>query len=192
MWAVAILAIIALLIDLALHIASFVCVDPLDYMQPEWAWIVGFWAMFLLVIGLANFVESRRQKQAKLEGRVLPTEDPLWFKPVVWILTAYMFFSVFVVGFMRIRQGDPIRQADGTFAIDPGHGHPIVPISEADYHRTRRLGARAGTGFMLGVYIAIVADLIFALTGQKRFRPPDGVVRSFSFVLIRRRRFGDD
>lgn len=192
MWAVAILAIIALLGDLAIHIASFVSVDPLDYMQPEWAWIVGFWAMLLLVIGLANLVDSRRRKQAKLEGRVLPTEDPLWFKPVVWILTAYMLFSFLVVGMMRIRQGDPIRQADGTFAVDPGHGHPIVPIAGAEYHRIRRLGVRAGSGFMLGFYIAIVFDLIFTLTGQKRFKPPDGAVRSFSFVLIRRRRFGDD
>jgi hypothetical protein len=192
MRAVAILAVVALLIDLAIHIASFVCVDPLDYMQPEWAWIAGFWAMFLLVIGLANFVDSRRQKQAKLEGRVLPTEDPLWFKPVIWILTAYMFFSVFVVELIRIRHGDPIRQADGTFAIDPGHGHPIEPISEAEYHRIRRLGVRAGTGFMLGFYVAIAFDLIFTLTGQKRFKPPDGALRSFSLVLIRRRSFGDD
>jgi hypothetical protein len=192
MWAVAILAVIALLIDLAIHIASFVCVDPLDYTQPEWAWIVGFWAMFLLVVGLANFVDSRRQKQAKLEGRALPTENPLWFKPVIWILSAYILYSVLVVGMMCIRHGEPIRKADGTFAVDPGHGHPVEPISEAEYHRIRRLGVRAGTGFMLGFYVAIVCDLIFTLTGQKRFKPPDGGMRSFSLVLVRRRRLGGD
>ena len=93
---------------------------------------------------------------------------------------------------MRIRQGDPIRQADGTFAVDPGHGHPIAPISEAEYHRIRRLGVRSGTGFMLGFYIAIAADLIFTLTGQKHFKSPEGNVRSFSIVFIRRRRFGGD
>jgi hypothetical protein len=43
------------------------------------------------------------------------------------------------------------------------------------------------SGFFLGFYVAIASDLLFTLTGQKRFKPPAGTVRSFSFLLIRRR-----
>src|SRR5262245_36437927 len=171
MWAAAILAVVALLVDLAIHIASFVCVDPRDWVQPEWAALVGFYAMFGTVILLANVVDSRREKLAKLQGRELPSEPPLWFKPVTWFIVAYMLFNVIVVGFSVIRRGDPMSQGGGTYALDPGHGHPLVPISEAEYHRIRRLGVRAGSGFFLGFYIAIASDLIFTLSGQKRFKP---------------------
>lgn len=191
MWAFAVLATIALLADLGIHIASFVCVDPRDWIHPEWAATVGFYAMFGAVVLLSNIVEARRERRAKLEGRLLPSEPPLWFKPISWIIIAYMLLSVFV-GFSAIRRGDVIRQRDGTFVADPGHGHPVVPISEAEYHRVRRLGVRAGSGFFLGAYLMVVCDAVFTLSGQKRFKSPDQATRSFSLVLIRCRRFGGD
>ena len=189
---VAILAVIALILDLAIHISSFVAVDPREYMQPYWVWPVGFYAMFGTVVLLANIVDSSREKHAKCEGRALPTEPPLWFKPVIWIVIAYMLFNFFVVGSSVIRRGDPVSQGGGTYALDPGHGRPPVPISEAEYHRIRRLGVRAGSGFFLGFYVAIASDLIFTLTGQKRFKAPDQTMRGFSFTVIRWRRFGGD
>jgi len=131
MWAVAVLAIIAFFADLAIHLASFVCVDPRDRVRPEWAAIAAFYAMFGVVVLLANIINARREKRAKLERRVLASEPPLWFKPVRWVIVAYMLFNVFVVGFSVVRRGEVIRQSDGTFVADPGHGRPVVPISEA-------------------------------------------------------------
>jgi hypothetical protein len=187
MWAVTILAIVGLVVYLAIHIASFVCVDPREWIQPEWVTTVGFYALFGLVLMLANITESRRTKSAQDKGRVLPTENPLWFKPVIWLLVGYMLFNVFVVGFGVIRRGDPVNQGGGNYAVDPGHGRPPVPISEAEYHEIRRLGVRAGSGFFLGFYVAIAFDLIFTLTGQKCLKPPDGSAGSFSlFVILRR------
>jgi hypothetical protein len=98
-----------------------------------------------------------------------------------------MLFNVFVVGFMNIRRGDPMQVGVGMYAIDPGHGRPVQPISADEYHTIRRRGVRAGSGFFLGFYVAIASDLIFALTGQKRFKPPQGSVRGISLVLIQRR-----
>jgi hypothetical protein len=192
MRAVAFLAIIGLIFNLALHIASFVCVDPTEHIHPAWAFNVGFYAFFGAVVLLGYLVQRRREKLAKLEGRVLPTENPLWFKPVTWIIIGYMLFNFFVFGLKADSRGDLIRKPDGTFAADPGHGNPVVPISEAEYHRLRRLGVRSGSGFFLGFYAMMVSDAILTLTGQKRFKQTDPAMRSFSLTLIRWRRFGGD
>jgi hypothetical protein len=190
MWAIAILAVVAFVVDLVIHIASFVCIDPRGWIQPEWLEVVIFYAMFAAVMVPAIIVESRREKRAQSEGRVLPTESPRWFKPVMWVLVGYILFNFVVGGFRGIRPGEPVRQPDGTYAVDPGHGHPVVPISEDEYHRIRRLRVRALSGVFLGFYAAIASDLVFTLTGQKRFKSSEQTVRGISLVLSRRRRFG--
>src|SRR5689334_8660180 len=119
MWAVTILAVVALITDLAIHIASFVAVDPREWIQPEWLGLVGLYAMFVTVVVLANVVDARRQRQAEQEGRLLPSEDPTWFKPVMWTMLAYLLFNFLVVGYQSIYPGDPVRLPDGTYATDP-------------------------------------------------------------------------
>jgi hypothetical protein len=185
MGAVAILAIIAFLADLALHVASFVCVDPAGWIHPQWVAIVLFFGLLAVVLVSANVVEARRQKRAKLERVVLPEENPLWFRPILWAFVAYAFFSVFMMLFVDGYKGDPIQLSPASYVVDSGHGRPPVPISADEYHRMRRLSVRRSTGFVLMFYFAVATDLLFTLAGKKRFKSAAQVGR-FSFVLIRR------
>jgi hypothetical protein len=188
MWAVAILAILAFLADLALHIASFVCVDPGEWIHPQWLGIVLFYALLGMVVVGANVVESRRQKSAKLDGLVPPEENPLWYKPILWVFVAYALFNFFMMVFVDARKGDPMQLGPRSYVADPGHGRAPVPISADEYHQLRRTSLRRGTGFFLMVYFAVAADLLFTLTGQKRFKSATliGRIGRFSFVVIRR------
>jgi hypothetical protein len=188
MWAVAILAIFAFAVDLALHVATFVCVDPGEWVQPQWVGIVLFWVPLGLVLIGANLVESRRQRRAKLDGVVLPEENPPWSKPVLWAFVAYALFNFFMAAFVDVRKGDPVRIGPGRYVADSGHGRAPLPISADEYHQLRRHSLRRGTGFLLMFYFGVATDLLFTLTGQKRFKTPavTAVVRRFSFVFVRR------
>jgi hypothetical protein len=184
MGVVAILAIIAFLLDLALDVASFVCVDPADWIQPQWLAYVLFYGLLGAVLLGANVVEARRQKRAKLEGVVLPEENPLWFKPILWAFVAYALLSVFMMLFVDRYKGAPIQLSPGSYVADSGHGRPPIPISAEEYHHMRRLSLRRSTGFVLMVYFAVAMDLLFTLAGKKRFKSAMQIGR-FSFVLIR-------
>ena len=185
MWAVAVLSIFAFVVDLALHVASFVCVDPGEWVRPRWLGIVLFCALSGMVLLGANVVESRRQRRANLDGVVLPDENPPWFKPILWAFVAYALFSFFMAAFVDARKGDPVQTGPASYVAEPGHGRPPVPISADEYHQLRRVSLRRGTGFFLMLYLAVATDLLFTLTGQKRFKPPTLSGR-FSFVFVRR------
>jgi hypothetical protein len=185
MCAVAILAILGFLVDLGLHIASFVCIDPGERIRPQWLGIVLFYVLLGMVVVGANVVESRRQKRARLEGVVPPEENPLWYKPILWAFVAYALFSFFMAAFVDTRKGDPVQIGPASYVADSGHGRAPVPISADEYHQLRRVSLRRGTGFFLMVYFAVAADLLFTMTGQKRLRSPT-MIRRLSFVFIRR------
>jgi hypothetical protein len=185
MWAVAILAFFAFLLTLALHIASFVCVDPVEWIRPQWVGMFLFYTMLVTVFLGAHLVDSRRQRRAKFDGVVLPEENPPWFKPILWAFVAYALFSFFMATFVDARRGDPVRMGPGRYVADSGHGRPPVPISANEYHQLRRRSLRRGTGFFLMVYVVVAMDLLFTLTGQKRFKTP-AMIGRFSFVFIRR------
>src|SRR4051812_17530493 len=120
MWTVAILAILAFLVDLALHIASFVCVDPGEWIHPQWLGTVLFCGLALAVVLGANFVDSRRQRRAKFDGVALPEENPLWYKPMLWAFVAYALFSFFMAAFVDTRKGDPVQLSPWSYVADSG------------------------------------------------------------------------
>jgi hypothetical protein len=185
MWVVTILAIFAFFVDLALHVATFVCVDPREWMRPQWLGIVLFWSLLALVLIGANAVEARRQRRAKRDGVALPDENPLWFKPLVWAFAAYGVFSFVMAAFVDARKGDPVQTGPSSYVAESGHGRPPVQISADEYHQLRRLSLRRGTGFALMFYFTVATDLLFTLTGQKRYKSPT-VTGRFAFVFIRR------
>jgi hypothetical protein len=187
MWVAAILAVAALLLDLALHVASLVCVDPVEWIQPQWLGLVLFYVLLASVLISANLAESRRERRARREGVVPANENPPWFKPILWALVAYAVFNVFMAAFVDARRGDVSRLANGTFIADPGHGRPAVSISADEYHQLRRLSVRRTSGFLLIIYAGIAADLIFTLTGQKQLGVAGTARRIAFFVVIRRR-----
>jgi hypothetical protein len=183
----AILAASALLLTLALHVATFFYVDPLEWIQPQWLAVVLFYALLAAVLILAHLAESRRERRARRDGVILANENPTWFKPIVWALVAYALVNFFMAAFVDARKGDVSRLADGTLVADPGHGRPVVSISADEYHRLRRLSVRRITGFMLMVYGAITADLLFTLTGRKQ-PGAAGTARRIAFFVVMRRR----
>jgi hypothetical protein len=187
MWVAAILAVVALLLDLALHVASFACVDPVEWIQPQWLGVVLFYVVLASVLIVAGLAESRRESRARREGVALANENPPWFKPILWALVGYAVFNFFMLAFVDARKGDVSRLADGTFVADPGHGRPVVSISADEYHRLRRLSVRRTTGFFLMVYVGIAADLIFTLTGRKQLGV-SGTARRIAFFVVMRRR----
>lgn len=183
----AILSVSALLLNLALHVATYFHADPLEWIQPQWLAVVFYYALLAAVLIAANLAESRRERRARRKGVILANENPPWFKPIVWALVAYALFNFFMAAFVDARRGDVSRLADGSFVADPGHGRPAVPISADEYHRLRRLSVRRTTGFMLMVYAAITADLIFTLTGRKQ-QGAAGMARRIAFFVVIRRR----
>jgi hypothetical protein len=191
MWAVAILAVVGLIVNVVVHVATWLGCDPQGWIHSEWVGILGFYGLFGLVMMLANVVEHRRQERAKREGIVLPDQNPQWFRLLMKFVIAYAILGFFAFLFADIRKGDPVRLADGTFAADTGHGRPVTPISEEEFHRIRRWRAREISAFFLMFYLQIVADLIFTLTGKQTFSPAPGVFRRVAYVVtITRRRVG--
>lgn len=187
MWVAVILTITALLLDLALHVPSFACVDPAEWIAPQWLGVVLLWALLASVLISANLAESRRERRARREGVLLANENPLWFKPILWAFVAYAVFNFFMAAFVDARRGDVSRLADGTFVADPGHGRPVVSLSADEYHRLRQLSVRRISGFLLMLYAGMAADLIFTLTGQKRLGVAGPARKIAYFVVIRRR-----
>jgi hypothetical protein len=170
MWAIAILALIGFVAELILHLASVVGGDPRDWIQPDWVLPVASFVCLIIVILAANLVEDRREHRAKRSGVVLPDQNPPWFRPILWVFIVYALTSFFMSIFVDARRGDPVRQAEGVYVEDSGHGRPAVPISADEYHGLRRLQVRRGSALFMLFYLAVASDFLFTLAGQKRFK----------------------
>jgi hypothetical protein len=163
MWAIAGLALAALIIDVVLHVAALVGLNPQDWIRPDWAARVVCFGLFLIVLLAANMAAVRRDERAKRLGIILSDQNPRWFAWLMKIAIVYGLFSAINFGVIDFRRagGAPVRQADGAHVADPGHGHPVRPITAAEYDRFRRRSVRGVTGFFLMFYLQVAFDMVW-------------------------------
>ena len=187
-WAVAILALLCFVVELILHVASFVSRDPRDWVQPDWVLPAASLATLIIVLLLAIVVDARGKGRGRQRESVTGREhDPPWFKPILWAFVGYAAFSGFMAMSVDLRHGVPTRQAQGTYVAESGHGRPAVPISADEFHRLRRLEVRRGTAVFMLLYVGIASDLLFALSGAERSQTM-GTRRSVFVIAFTRRR----
>jgi hypothetical protein len=160
MWAIAILAAVGLLATVVTHVSTFFGLDPQEELRPLWFAFLGLFYPTMLV---AVAVLHRRERIAKSQGRVLVDRASPWVERLLRVIVIYGCINiVFWFGRDFRGKGEPTRLADGTYAADPGHGRPIVPITADEYHRIHRQLACGLSGLALMFYARITVDLFLA------------------------------
>ena len=164
MWAIAILAVTALVLDLIVHIAAVAGLNPQDWVQPDWLARTLFFALLVAVLLIANMVQSRRQRRAAALGITLDDDEPnpQWFVWLRRVVIAYGLFCAINYGVLDLRRagGSPLRLGDGSHVVDPGHGRPIRAITAAEYDHWRRRSVRGGSGLLLMFYLQVAFDKV--------------------------------
>jgi hypothetical protein len=175
MWIIAFLAVLALVLDLIVHVAALMGFNPQDWIGPQWVfWVVfGGWSISMVLI--ASIVEARPKRRAQMRG-VIPAdnESSVWlpediypprFRLFARVVMIYAIISLIFWGLLRVHAGDPVTQGTGLYGLDPGHGRAVHQISREQYDRYRRYGMLALSGLFLGVYLQIASDMICRAKG---------------------------
>ena len=135
--------------------------------------------------------ELFRKQRAKLQGVVLAENaNPLWFKGLVRIVTAYALITAADVLF-RANGGALSHPEPGVYLADPGHGHPIERITEDQYNRYRRNEVRLVSAVFLIIYFQIAFDFLCTAMGKDWGNGPDSARRNsgrWIYVVWRRSR----
>ncbi len=192
MWLIAILAVLALGADLTAHIAAIAGSNPMDWFHPLWAVVVLFWAALVLMIVIANAVDSRRRRLAKMQGIIMPADsNPRWFKWISYTVAAYALLNAIFYGVLRGHPGQVVQQKPGVYVIDPGHGVPLETITEAQYRQYRRNEVRGASGFVLIFYVQIAVQMVCLALGLdwEDPRPPRQTPTRWTFVVWTRSQF---
>src|SRR5438132_642081 len=162
MWLLFLLSTLALLLDLIIHISTFFGLDPESLFHPEWPARVAFFSLFYFTVVAAAFVSHRRDRRAQSLGLILPDHTPRWLKQLTRLTIAYAFLWLAAALFFTVPHGTPIRQPDGAYATDSGHGRPPIPITKSKFHHLRRRRAQGLSGFFLMFYLVTTTDLFLA------------------------------
>ncbi len=173
MWALAILAVLGLLFDVILHVATFVGCNPQDWIQPDWSARLIVIGLFLVIAIPAIVIADRRKKRERQTGIEWEEKNPFWFALIIKLAVCYAVFCFFNYGILDLRRagGEPQRAGVGVYVVDPGHGHPARSITKDEFDRLRRREVRGGTGFFLMFYLQIAFDLCGLGRRQVRVRP---------------------
>jgi hypothetical protein len=166
MWAIAILAIVAFLADLVIHIAALLGFNPQDWIQPAWLELSLYYGVFGLLLAIVIVRGNLRERRAKREGLTIEQDDnPLWFKAIVWIVAVYAFITAADV-FFRANGGELSHPGPGVYLADPGHGHPVEQITEAQFNHYRRNEVRLVSAFLLIFYLQFAFEFLAAAMGK--------------------------
>ena len=162
MWAVAILALTGLILDVTLHVAAVVGLNPQDWLRPDWLAQLIFFGFFGATLIAANVAQQRREKRAVERGIVLRDGNPLWFGLLIKAAIVYGLFCAINFGVIDFRRagGSPVSRPDGSYVVDPGHGRAVVPITAARYDQLRRRSVLGGSSFFLMFYLQVAFDMM--------------------------------
>lgn len=155
---------------LAIHVASFVSRDPGQWVGPDWVFPIASIVLLVAMVLAGNRVDAAAKPRAHENGVPSADQNPWWFSPVLWVFIAYALLNAAMLIFGEASRGELVRQSDDRYFVHRGHGRPPVPITAGEYHRLRRLRARRGSAVLMAMFLGIGADMLFTLTGQKRFR----------------------
>jgi hypothetical protein len=178
MWAVATFAVVALAVDVVVHVAAVLGFDPQDWVRPEWAAAVGFWGLFLSGFAAGIAVGKHRRRLAGAEGVVVPHDNgPAWFRGLRRVVVVYAVITLAVCGYSGSGRGDPTRRGDGTYVLETGHGRLVRPITAEQYDRYRRNDVRGMSAFVLMFYVVLASDMVYLAGGKGRDAVPGSVRR---------------
>jgi hypothetical protein len=133
----ALIAAAGLLLSTAVHVSTFLGVDPWELSALPLRHIGA------IAVGIPAIIAAKRKHGRPAEGSFagLFPGAPRW----MILATAMLFAYAILDGAIHLRlapfSGGPDRLGDGTFAIT-NKGTFVRPISEADFHRYRAYEAR--------------------------------------------------
>src|ERR1700727_2825954 len=121
MWAIAIICVLTLCVDMAVHAAAMLGFDPQDWVQPNWlAWLL-FMGMLVGTVLLAQAADKIWKKRAAGRGEgggeYVP---PRGFKLARNVVVVYSVFMLLYYGFPCLHRGDPVERGAGQYVLDPG------------------------------------------------------------------------
>jgi hypothetical protein len=173
MWALAILAVVGLVLDVVVHVSTFFGANPLDWIQPDWLARLIFISALLVVAIPALVIDNRRKKREAKTGMEFGDRYPFWFWLLIRLAACYAVFNFFNYGVLDVRRagGDVQRWPGGVYMVDPGHGHPPHSITKDQYDYFRRREVRGGTGFFLMIYLHFAVNFCGFGRRQVKIRP---------------------
>ena len=189
MWAIAILSVAALLLDLVVYVAALVGFNPQDWVRPEWVGVAGFFGLLGLMLVIANVVAAYRKRRARARGvLVADIVHPWWFRLIARVVVVFALANLVWFGFIRGPRGDPVERGIGVYAVDPGHAHPDEPITREQYMRYRRYQVCAMAGLFLAFYLPIAFEMICMARGKDFGEVPGSArLKQFRWVFVIRR-----
>jgi len=75
------------------------------------------------------------------------------------------------MGLIEFR-GQPVQLSKSSYGLDSGHGRPIEPISEQEFHSVRRHQSRIQSGFYIVFYLAAIGEFFAAARDQRGRKTP--------------------
>ena len=153
-----------LIASAAVHVSTFVGVDPLDVFPQVWIFHLGIFVVLIPAIILGN----RAPRHDNLSGQGLFDMAPRWVRVLTTTLFIYAMvnFALFVV---LMREGGAQREPDGSFVV-AYKGDVIRKIGEDEFHRLQAYKARGFSGHWMMFY-AVGAAIIMSAMNALRSSP---------------------
>jgi hypothetical protein len=153
------LSALVLAISLAVHLSTFLAIDPIDKFRGVMFVHIAIFPPFIAAILYANKLNRTHGYDQK---RILSLA-PRWMR--VMLVTSFAYALINFALFFILSGGNSPSKGDGKFLMTQ-HGRVIREISETEFHRQQAYIARGFSGHWMMFSLAATVGL----TGVLRFR----------------------